>query len=128
MSRSRSGSTMDSVSTQGSGFASQGCRGRTPGRGASTARKFSGQGASGYLRVMIERRRRRSNDPRQALTFLLDALAERHDLRAMALADERGRLIAGTGRDTVRLAHAGRNVVLGEEDPSFEDVSRGADL
>ena len=69
---------------------------------------------------MIERRRRRSSDPQHALTLLLEAIATRLGLRSLALADERGMLLAGIGDDTVALARAGRCAALGEDDPGFE--------
>lgn len=46
----------------------------------------------------IERRKNRSDVPHEALVLYLTAVAQRSSLKALALANEDGFLVAGTGR------------------------------
>jgi hypothetical protein len=46
---------------------------------------------------MMNRRTKRSEEPREAIQFLLEALADRSDARAVALVDENRRVLAGVG-------------------------------
>jgi hypothetical protein len=46
---------------------------------------------------MMNRRMKRSAQPREAIQFLLEALADRSDARAVALVDENRRVLAGVG-------------------------------
>lgn len=48
--------------------------------------------------IATERRRRRSNDPSQALAYQLDACRKRAGLDAMILADQDGLCVATAGR------------------------------
>jgi len=72
--------------------------------------------------VTVDRRRRRSSDPERALTLLLESIAAQHRLRGVALADDRGALLAATGDGTAALARAGRRAALGQDDPAFGDA------
>src|SRR5687768_12347277 len=47
--------------------------------------------------MQTERRTRRSDDSTQALQFLVEALASRSEVDAVALVDESATLVAGTG-------------------------------
>jgi hypothetical protein len=74
---------------------------------------------------MVERRHRRSADPQQALSFLLESLAERDQSGVVVLSDERGMLLAdggtrGPDADTEAIARAGRHAALGEDDPTYD--------
>jgi hypothetical protein len=56
---------------------------------------------------MTERRRNRSHVPGEALRLYFQALADRHHLRALALANEDGLLISGGGDEALDLAWIG---------------------
>ena len=76
-----------------------------------------------------ERRHRRSLDAQTALTYYFESLQERHGIDALALADERGALVAGAGafRDLRSLAAAGRRAALGDV-AAEEALAPGEDL
>ena len=76
---------------------------------------------------MIERRSRRSADPTVALQYLVESVAERSDVDAIAIVDAAGAIVAGSGcreplRDLARLAHEG-----GVASPRFEVATQGTD-
>lgn len=77
---------------------------------------------------MNERRKRRSNVPELALRFYLESVAEENQLHALALANSRGTLVAGTGSRLPELAALARAGARGEGTDSFEEVTGGEDL
>jgi hypothetical protein len=76
---------------------------------------------------MLERRSKRSHSPDEALQFLIESLADRSEVRAVALVNERGRILAGTGSapDLRGLARLAGPI---EDHEDFEEVTRGTDL
>lgn len=59
---------------------------------------------------MVDRRKQRSTDPREALVLFLDAQRKRLGVRAITVSDERGELIAGSGVGVQRVASVGAKV------------------
>lgn len=59
---------------------------------------------------MTDRRRNRSQDPRQALALFLDAQRIRLGVHAITVANERGELVAGSGVSLRSVASAGARV------------------
>jgi len=61
---------------------------------------------------MLERRNKRSLDRVEALQYLVEAVADRSDVKALVLVDEGGRMMAGMGasRDLRGLARTARDV------------------
>jgi hypothetical protein len=76
---------------------------------------------------MMERRRKRSYEPVEALQYLMEAVKDRSEVRAVALVDEGGRIRAGTGypEEMVTLARLGSAVARGE--PAALDALTGED-
>jgi hypothetical protein len=64
------------------------------------------------MRFMFERRNKRSVERVEALQFLVEAVADRSDVRALVLVDDAGQIMAGTGgpKDVVGLARTARDV------------------
>lgn len=77
-----------------------------------------------------DRRSKRSEDRWEALQYLVEALADRSDAKAVVLIDEAGRIMAGMGmaKDIVGLAKLARPVSLGEECAEFDTVTEGTDV
>ncbi len=78
----------------------------------------------------MDRRAKRSQNPDEALQFLIEAVADRSEVRAVALVNARGRLLAGTGspRDLTGLARISGPAARGGDCPEFEEVTRDTDL
>ena len=78
---------------------------------------------------MNERRTKRSRVADEALQYLVEAIADRSDVRAVALVDGGGRIVAGCGlpRDLVGLAKLAGPVARAQSSACFEDVTRGTD-
>ncbi len=79
------------------------------------------------ISVMLERRTKRSTDPSVALQYLVEAVADRSEVHAIAVVDSDARIVAGTGypeplRDLARLAGDG-----GPASPRFEEATQGTD-
>ena len=80
---------------------------------------------------MMERRSKRSGDRHEALQFLMEALADRSpEVAAVALIDETGTIVAGTGmpHELVGLAKIAAPLARGEHAPEFDEVTEGTDL
>ena len=79
---------------------------------------------------MMERRTKRSSQPEEAIQFLLEALADRSDARAVALVNGRKRVIAGAGRpwDIADLRELAGPVARGEECRELDRVEAGTDV
>jgi hypothetical protein len=77
---------------------------------------------------MIDRRVRRSSEPREALSIYLAAIARTQRLSALAVADGRGALVAGAGRDVHALAAATRDACHGVERPELDRLMDGEDM
>jgi len=78
-----------------------------------------------------ERRRVRSDVPREAVRHYLEALARQRGMRALVLAREDGEWVGvgEAGLDLGRLAAAGRACARGEEDGvDVEEMCEGHDL
>ena len=77
-----------------------------------------------------ERRSKRSDDRWEALQYLVEALADRSEAKAVVLIDESGRIMAGMGmaKDIVGLAKLARPVCRGEVCAELEAVTAGTDL
>ncbi len=77
-----------------------------------------------------ERRSKRSEDRWEALQYLVEALADRSDAKAVVLIDDAGRIMAGMGmaKDIVGLAKLARPVCRGEECAEFDTVTEGTDV
>ena len=82
------------------------------------------------IRCMIERRAKRSRDTDEALQYLVEAVADRSDVHAVALVDGHGRIVAGCGmpHDLVGLAKLAGPVARAQSSECFEDVTRGTDF
>ena len=79
---------------------------------------------------MVERRVKRSGERDEALQYLVEAVADRSPVRAVALVDGAGKIVAGTGfaRDLVGLARIAGHVARGEPCPEMESVTEGTDI
>jgi hypothetical protein len=79
---------------------------------------------------MINRRTKRSPRPDEALQLLIEAVADRSAVRAVALVNGRGRLLAGTGTpaDLAGLARLAGPIARGEDCPDFDDITRDTDF
>lgn len=77
-----------------------------------------------------ERRSKRSEDRWEALQYLVEALADRSEAKAVVLIDDAGRIMAGMGmaKDIVGLAKLARPVSRGEECAEFDAVTEGTDV
>ncbi|MDP9034066.1 MAG: hypothetical protein M3O50_04625 [Myxococcota bacterium] len=80
---------------------------------------------------MDERRTKRSTEPREALQFLVERVADRSGVRAVVLVDGRGGIVAGMGRadEIVGLARSTRDVAWRRATPKQVDIAtRGGDV
>jgi hypothetical protein len=78
----------------------------------------------------MERRTRRSSDRLQALQHLVEAVARRSEVEAVALVNETGRVVAGVG-DAQRLESLGSlamPMARGEFCADFEAATDGTDF
>ncbi|HWL86335.1 MAG TPA: hypothetical protein VNO21_11065 [Polyangiaceae bacterium] len=80
--------------------------------------------------MTIERRTKRSTQKKEALQFLLEAVADRSEVEAVALVDTRGNIVAGTGlpHDLAGIARVAGPVARGEECVDFDVVTATSDL
>jgi hypothetical protein len=80
-------------------------------------------------REMLERRAKRSRDPVEALQYLVEALCDRSEARAVAIIDARGRIVAGIGAPSELrdLASLGGDARAAQAHPRFDAVTRGTD-
>jgi hypothetical protein len=79
---------------------------------------------------MTERRTKRSPRPDEALQLLIEALADRSDVRAVALVNARGRVLAAAGAptDIAGVARLARPIADGEEHPEFDAITEDTDF
>jgi len=79
---------------------------------------------------MMERRAKRSLYPEEALQFLVEAVADRSRVKAVALIRENGSILAGTGTlsDLKGLAKIAGPAARGESARDFDRITRGTDL
>jgi hypothetical protein len=79
---------------------------------------------------MIERRTKRSAHREEALQYLVEAVADRSEVRAVALVDDSGRIVAGTGvaSDLVGLARIAGKIARAESCPELDAVTEGTDI
>jgi hypothetical protein len=80
--------------------------------------------------MVTERRSKRSNNWQEALQYLLEALYDRSEARAVALIDAGGRVVAGTGtwKDLQGLATITPPMARGETCDCFESATEGTDF
>jgi hypothetical protein len=78
----------------------------------------------------MERRTKRSEDRQEALQYLVEALADRSEVEAVALVNDEGRIVAGMGMpNAVRgLAKIAAPVVRGEGSDLFDSATSGTDF
>jgi len=78
----------------------------------------------------MERRTKRSEDREEALQYLVEALADRSLVEAVALVNDEGRIVAGMGQpNAVRgLAKIAAPTVRGEASELFESATDGTDF
>lgn len=78
----------------------------------------------------MERRHKRSAQRVEALQYLVEAVADRSEVRSVALVDERRRIVAGMGMpgDLAGLARVAGAVARGEPSADLEKVTEGTDL
>ncbi len=80
---------------------------------------------------MFERRQKRSTDRIEALQMLVETVADRSRVRALILADDAGRIVAGMGppSDLRGLARTGRDVAWKRASTrDVDSTARGADV
>jgi hypothetical protein len=79
---------------------------------------------------MDNRRTKRSTERTEALQYLMESLADRSEVHAVALVDEDGRIVAGMGMPTelAGLAKIARRGIRREPSDEFEEVTRGTDF
>jgi hypothetical protein len=79
---------------------------------------------------MNDRRTKRSSDPTEALQYLIEAVADRSEVQALALLDADGRIIAGMGtaRNLAGLQRITGPVSRGEPCDQFDEVTAGTDF
>jgi hypothetical protein len=79
---------------------------------------------------MKDRRIKRSTDRIEALQYLVEAVADRNEVRAIALVDEVGQIVAGVGmpRDLVGLKNLARPIGRREPCVDLGDVTRDTDV
>jgi hypothetical protein len=83
------------------------------------------------MRLMMERRNKRSPERVEALQFLVETVADRSGVRALALVDDAGNIKAGMGlaNDLVGLARTARDVAWGHASAEQVDAAtRGGDV
>jgi hypothetical protein len=80
--------------------------------------------------MLTERRRKRSENWQEALQYLVEALYDRSEARAVALIDAAGRVVAGTGtwKDLKGLATITPPLGRGETCEAFETATEGTDF
>jgi hypothetical protein len=78
----------------------------------------------------MERRTKRSQVREEALQYLVEAVHDRSAVFAVALVDERGRIVAGTGmpRDVAGLARIAERTAQGETSQEIDEVAGGLDV
>ena len=78
----------------------------------------------------MERRTKRSEDREEALQYLVEALADRSEVEAVALLNEQGRIVAGMGMPkAVRdLAEIALPMMRGGGSDLFESATEGTDF
>ena len=78
----------------------------------------------------MDRRTKRSDDRQEALQYVVEALADRSEVQAVALVNDDGRIVAGMGvPNAVRgLAKIAAPVVRGEGSELFETATSGTDF
>jgi hypothetical protein len=79
---------------------------------------------------MEDRRMKRSGDREEALQYLMEAVADRSDVHAVALVDEGGRIVAGTGmpKELGGLARIAGKVARGELNFDADEVTKDTDV
>lgn len=83
--------------------------------------------------MIQNRRRRRSGEHVEALAYYFEALAEREGLEAVALVDERGGLLCGSGTahgvyDMDEIARAAALTADGSEPDGIDAITQGNDF
>jgi hypothetical protein len=80
--------------------------------------------------MVTERRSKRSDNWQEALQYLLEALYDRSEARAVALIDAEGRVVAGTGtwKDLQGLATITPPMARGEPCEHFDAATEGTDF
>jgi hypothetical protein len=78
----------------------------------------------------MERRTKRSQVREEALQYLVEAVHDRSAVFAVAVIDEGGRVIAGTGlpRDVAGLARIAERAARGEIGGEIDDITGGLDV
>lgn len=79
---------------------------------------------------MDNRRVKRSIEREEALQYLMESLADRSEVHAVALVDEGGRIVAGMGMpsELAGLAKIAKEGVRREPSDHFEEATRGTDF
>ena len=85
------------------------------------------------LAMIQNRRRRRSGERGEALAYYFESLAEREGIEAVALVDERGGLLCGSGTahgvyDMDEIARAAAMTVDGSEPDGIDAITQGNDF
>ncbi len=93
-------------------------------------RKVGHRRGHDYVEPMQERRVRRNELPAAAAQLLIEALAARSLARAVALVDDTGHVLAGTGApaDLANLSRLAGPPERGEACADFDAITRDADL
>jgi hypothetical protein len=78
----------------------------------------------------MERRVKRSAQPEEAIQFLLEALADRSEARAVALVNGKKRVLAAAGQpwDIADLREVAKAVALGEESQAVDKLDSSTDV
>ena len=79
---------------------------------------------------MENRRTKRSTERDEALQYLMESLADRREVHAVALVDESGHIVAGMGMpsELAGLAKIARGGIRREPSDQFDEVTRGTDF
>ena len=79
---------------------------------------------------MENRRTKRSDERTEALQYLMESLADRSEVHAVALVDDDGRIVAGMGMpsELAGLAKIARVGIRREPSDDFEEATRGTDF
>jgi hypothetical protein len=79
---------------------------------------------------MVDRRQKRSAEREEALQYLVEAVADRSDVRSVALIDGDNRIVAGMGMpdDLAALARVAGAVARGDACEDLESATAGTDL
>jgi hypothetical protein len=85
---------------------------------------------SRYDLGIMERRSKRSQVREEALQYLVEAVHDRSAVFAVAVVDEDGRIVAGTGmpRDVAGLARIAERTARGETSAEMDEVAGGLDV